>query len=941
MAGDLATLGLRIESQEAETAAGRMDRMAASADRAERATDSLGAGSAKANGAIATLLASVDRTTKELLELQRSSAGAAAAVQTQTAAASALASEAREASAAAATLGNSMGGVQAAMGSTAAATSAATREIGQADAQMRAYLSHMSSGTRVIGDFDSHMGAYRKHLETLPDTHGRATGSSKALTQATLNLTRQFADVGVTAAMGMNPLMIMIQQGPQIADAFQMAATQGLSFKAVMAGMWAQFAPILAILTPIIVLVAALGAAFALASRQASAEIGDLKNSLGLTEEQLKRLKKSGEETTVTLGDSFRGFGTAVKETINEAFGEQLKAAQGAFNAFLKDLTTNTGNEIKTILGFFIGTYNAIKATWAMLPAAIGDAAAQAAQMAVNALNFLIQKSVDAINGLRNQYNALPAWMRSGHTATTMQAPLIGNVANPNAGALASTVTAGGDAMRAGQVTADAMVSGFNTRWREATRRSAVNRLREAAGDPKAASDAGKSDAEKEYDRLMKSGEAYRLALVKERNELGLTALERKRLESETMANNLVTKGATDASRALAAEIRKEQKALEDATLAYEHSNAMKKQGQTLQLLELERELIGASNVERARQIAMLTAEIDLRNRLGALAEGYINSAAGQSEIKGAGDVAAAGAQNGNDQAAYNLGLEYQLDLLRQIDDQARAAGRGLADAFGTAGGALADVVTSMTGFRAQLEEINQAERRYRETVGEGAVDQQRLAMFARDRGQAEVEAYGNALSAAKGFFREGSDGYRVLQAAEAAFRVFQFAMSVQAMAQNAAETGASVAGSLAKGSAAAAAGAAKMFEALGPFAFPVVGAMIAILASMGLKGGGGGGGRGGGSGAPNSSLDGAVGRAQDISVQQDQTRQSIASSVAQKVEVRVTADRDGLQAYVVQTAADTAQPMIERGMAATGGATRALVMQDIDNGRTYSRSSK
>ena len=35
-----------------------------------------------------------------------------------------------------------------------------------------------------------------------------------------LNLSRQFSDIGVTAAMGMSPLMILIQQGPQIADAF-------------------------------------------------------------------------------------------------------------------------------------------------------------------------------------------------------------------------------------------------------------------------------------------------------------------------------------------------------------------------------------------------------------------------------------------------------------------------------------------------------------------------------------------------------------------------------------------------------------------------------------------------------------------------------------------------------------------------------------------------
>lgn len=78
---------------------------------------------------------------------------------------------------------------------------------------------------------------------------GRVIGSSKALTQAGLNLTRQLADIGVTAAMGMNPLMILIQQGPQIADAFQMAKTQGLGFNDVIKGLAAS-AGLLAISVP-------------------------------------------------------------------------------------------------------------------------------------------------------------------------------------------------------------------------------------------------------------------------------------------------------------------------------------------------------------------------------------------------------------------------------------------------------------------------------------------------------------------------------------------------------------------------------------------------------------------------------------------------------------------------------------------------------------------
>lgn len=50
--------------------------------------------------------------------------------------------------------------------------------------------------------------------------------SAGARTQSRLNLGRQGADVFTTAAMGMDPLMIAIQQGPQVLDAM---ATSGLS----------------------------------------------------------------------------------------------------------------------------------------------------------------------------------------------------------------------------------------------------------------------------------------------------------------------------------------------------------------------------------------------------------------------------------------------------------------------------------------------------------------------------------------------------------------------------------------------------------------------------------------------------------------------------------------------------------------------------------------
>jgi hypothetical protein len=227
-----------------------------------------------------------------------------------------------------------------------------------------------------------------------------------------------------------------------------------------------------------------------------------------------------------------------------------------------------------------------------------------------------------------------------------------------------------------------------------------------------------------------------------------------------------------------------------------------------------------------------------------------------------------------------------------------------------------------MSSYQSRMAEINLAEKEHHLSA----------AQAERERAYAQIANYGDMLGAAKGFFQEGSDGYRALQAAEAAYRVFQFAMSVQAMAMGAAETSAHVAQSGTKAAASTAAGAAKMFESLGPLGFPVVAAMLALLASLGLKG------KGGSGGGSSSSVDASVATSQSYSQQADASQSMFAASVAQKVEVRVTADRDGLNAYVAQTAREEAAPMVAQGMAAASGATRAQVFADLDKSRTYSR---
>lgn len=179
-----------------------------------------------------------------------------------------------------------------------------------------------------------------KHDE-MAKSQGKATASSKALTQAGLNLSRQFADIGVTAAMGMNPLMILIQQGPQVADAFQMAASQGLGFRAVLGGIAAQAGPLVAVLAPWLALGAAVGG-FAVLALQGQAETAKLNNLLAITGQQAKMTAADFDSMAKTIADDtnssvgkardvmsqFVATGKYTSETINYLTEDVIKLAQ-------------------------------------------------------------------------------------------------------------------------------------------------------------------------------------------------------------------------------------------------------------------------------------------------------------------------------------------------------------------------------------------------------------------------------------------------------------------------------------------------------------------------------------------------------------------------------------------------------------------------------------
>lgn len=149
-------------------------------------------------------------------------------------------------------------------------------------------------------------------------------------------------------------------------------------------------------------------------------------------------------------------------------------------------------------------------------------------------------------------------------------------------------------------------------------------------------------------------------------------------------------------------------------------------------------------------------------------------------------------------------------DEMDRMVDAARSAGDAMARAFGKVGGAIADAIDVLAEYR-KREEENAA------LAKKNNWDQARI----KEASSAlQLESMGALAGAAKSMFKEHSAGYEAMAAAEKAFALIQLANTAKSVA----------------------AGAAKMFASLGPWAFPAVAAMVAVMAGFGFFGGGNGG---------------------------------------------------------------------------------------------------
>ncbi len=273
---------------------------------------------------------------------------------------------------------------------------------------------------------------------------GRAANDNLNAVQATpANIAAQFQDIGVTAAAGMNPMLIALQQGTQLSVAF------ANGFSGIGAALKQIFSPVALFTIGMVGIVAALiqmvdwiavgkVALYGLANALDVAAPYAVALAAGLALINAPAILTG--IVALTRGVWALAAGMLAAVGIPTLIVAGLVAIVAAANYFREELTQIIGFDvvkaaadgINAVVGFFVGGYNGIVKTWRMLPAAFADIVIQATNSVVRGTENMINASIDGINSL---LSALPEWMKIG--SGQIGRISLGQDTNANAGAAA------------------------------------------------------------------------------------------------------------------------------------------------------------------------------------------------------------------------------------------------------------------------------------------------------------------------------------------------------------------------------------------------------------------------------------------------------------------------------------------------------------------------
>lgn len=517
-----------------------------------------------------------------------------------------------------------------------------------------------SSVTRLAEGYDLLTGkvnrnfmAISKNIESWNRIPAAANGATSALNrlgksasdninkmQATPgNIAAQFQDIGVTAAGGMNPMIIALQQGTQLGAAMSGGLGDlGKAFKQILS-------PI-NLMTIGLVGLAALGIQMVDWAQLAADALNGLADVIVEISPYLALL--AAGLALIYAPAIIAGIGTLTVAMYNLAAGILaviglpallvigFVAMVAAAVEFRDELTEMLGFDIvqaaqdgvNFIINAFIGAYKAILATWDKIPAAIGDLALQAANWVIRAVESMVNGSIQRINALTSM---LPFDLGAGLQMGTVD---MGQIDNPWAGAadevgnLATAAYAAEQGIDRVGMAIDAIKSGART---------VAGYMRQWAGAIGAAGDAaegkgkksksaraatGKSQADLWAELLVGADKQMR-GLEQAGAQIGVYGEALSRLQFEQQLFNEAQDKGIVLTAAMAAELTKRAAAMAQVAEANRKAAFMEDLVQDAEMLnlQLERErgelgLTGAALIayryETEKLVAAKRAHIDL-----------------------------------------------------------------------------------------------------------------------------------------------------------------------------------------------------------------------------------------------------------------------------------------------------------------------------------------
>lgn len=349
------------------------------------------------------------------------------------------------------------------------------------------------------------------------------------------NIAAQFQDIGVTAAMGMNPLTIALQQGTQLSAILN---TMENPLKGIAIAFRSILNPVSLLSIGLVGLTAAI-IQFTDWTEVARGFLNGLADAIEFLEPAIipvgaallavfgPSIAAAIWSTTVAIG----AMGLAALKT-----GAQIAAAwvmanpvtaivalTAAITAFsvvafkpIRDFVNNT-------IGLFVGMFNGIKTQWDMLPAILGDASIKGANVVIDNFESLINKIIPSVNKLLEK---LPPWLGGGKELETIA---FDRINNPYAGALDNFNAAIKESVSASM--SEDYVGEIAGNVSKAVDMASSKLRSIASGLGSESGGKGKKDP---WEELVKGAERRIASLEAERAAIGQTAFETARLKYET-----------------------------------------------------------------------------------------------------------------------------------------------------------------------------------------------------------------------------------------------------------------------------------------------------------------------------------------------------------------------------------------------------------------------